>query len=64
MTDSEHNFCDGTMAQFEVSLKGPKDKAKMYFWAERADSKEWIVKRLEVELNSIPDKRLVVESTN
>lgn len=64
MADSQHNFCDGAKAQFEVSIKGPKDKGKMYFWAERADSKEWIVNRLEVELYKIPDKRLIVESAS
>ncbi|KAG4071702.1 hypothetical protein HA402_011856 [Bradysia odoriphaga] len=62
--DNEHNFCDGNKAQFEVSIKGPKDKGKMYFWAERAESKEWIVNRLEVELNSVPDKRLIVQTTS
>lgn len=61
LADPQHNFCDGTRAQFEVSVKGPKDKGKMYFWAERAESKEWFVNRLEVELNSIPDKRLIVQ---
>lgn len=61
LTDSQHNYCDGKSAQFEVSVKGPKDKGKMYFWAERAESKEWIVNRLELELNSIRDKRLIVQ---
>lgn len=65
LTDPQHNFCDGTNAQFEVSVKGPKDKGKMYFWAERGEnSKEWFVNRLEVELNSIPDKRLIVQKSS
>lgn len=59
--DNEHNFCDGQNAQFEVSIKGPKDKGKMFFWAERAENKDWIVNRLEVEFNSVPDKRLIVQ---
>lgn len=61
LADSQHNYCDGVKAQFEVSVKGPKDKGKMYFWAERDDSKVWTVNRLEIELNSIPDKRLIVQ---
>lgn len=64
LTDSEHNFCYGNKAQFEVSVKGPKDKGKMFFWAERAESKEWIVTRLELELKSIPDKRLIVQKAD
>lgn len=36
----------------------------MYFWAERADSKDWIVNRLEVELKSVPDKRLIVQKAS
>lgn len=39
---------------------GPKDKGTMYFWAERDESEEWNVNRLELELKSIPDKRLIV----
>lgn len=64
LADPEHNFCDGTKAQFEVRVRGPKDKGRMYFWAERADSEGWIVKRLEVELKSVPDKRLIVKQAS
>lgn len=62
--DTERNYCDGKWAQFEVSVKGPKDKGTVYFWAQRADDQQWIVNRLELELNSMPDKRLIVQKAS
>lgn len=64
------NFCTDRLAQFEVKVAGPKDKGTMFFWAERAadkcaeatvDNRSWQVSRLELEVNSIPDRRLVVK---
>lgn len=59
--DSE-NYVDGFKAYFKVKIFGPKDSGVMYFWADRAEVKEpWILKRIELELKSQPDKRLVVK---
>lgn len=77
--DTRRNYCDSNRAQFEVKVRGTKDKGTMYFWAEReaADvgvdaskvdagaeagpkSLVWRVKRLELEVSSVPDRRLVV----
>ncbi|KAJ6642229.1 hypothetical protein Bhyg_07176 [Pseudolycoriella hygida] len=64
LSDSERNYCDGNKAHFEVSVKGPKDKGKMFFWAERKETKEWFINRLEVEFDSVPGKRLVVQKSS
>lgn len=68
MGDTKRNFCTEQRAQFEVNVRGPKDKGTMFFWAERpptadgneAKAAEWRVNRLELEVGSIPDRRLVV----
>lgn len=68
--DPMRNFCTDRLAQFEVKVVGPKDKGTMFFWAERpgekcaeatVDDRNWHVSRLELEVNSIPDRRLVVK---
>lgn len=77
--DTRRNFCDGSRAQFEVKVRGTKDKGTMYFWAEREAADDagveskldagaeisqkslvWRVKRMELEVSSVPDRRLVV----
>lgn len=58
--EDKENFCDGKNAYFQVKVKGPNDKGKMFFWAERDESK-WNVTRIELELSSQEDKRLLVK---
>ncbi|XP_063701662.1 uncharacterized protein LOC134831777 [Culicoides brevitarsis] len=58
--EDKKNFADGKNAHFEVKVKGPKDSGKMYLWAERVEEK-WNVKRIELELKSQENKRLVVK---
>lgn len=62
VTDSENNSCDQTSAHFQVSVKGPKDKGYMFFWAERPGEQEkWLISRMELALKNSPDKRLVIK---
>lgn len=65
---SQSNFCTTTAAQFEVKVRGPKDKGTMFFWADRdpiaveqKTTSEWNISRLELEVNSIPDRRMIVK---
>lgn len=66
--DSRRNYCTSTAAQFEVKVSGPKDKGTMFFWANRQPVAEepsvdagWTINRLELEVKSMPDRRLVVK---
>lgn len=63
LSDGQKNFCDGQTARFEVNVKGPKDRGVMCFWADRTDETGWLVKRVELELKSQPDRRLLVKKT-
>lgn len=61
--DKEKNFCENNKAQYEISLKGSKQKGILYLWAEReSDNSQWNVTRLELEAKNIPGKRLVITS--
>ncbi|XP_054738737.1 uncharacterized protein LOC129244871 [Anastrepha obliqua] len=55
------NFADGKNAQFEVRVKGAKDKGKMFFWATRTPEEGWLLDRLELELQSQPEKRFLIK---
>ncbi|XP_013106882.1 uncharacterized protein LOC106086671 [Stomoxys calcitrans] len=58
-----NNACDGDKANFEVSVKGSKERGKMFFWATR-NEKDWLVDHLELELKSQPDKRFIIKSSD
>lgn len=60
--DEKKCFCDGKVAQFEVKVKGPKNRGSMYFWAHRTDETGWLVHRIELELKNQPEKRLMVKN--
>lgn len=56
------NQVDGYKAHFKVTVKGPKERGTMLFWAQRPDVKQsWDVQRIELELKSDPNKRLLVK---
>lgn len=57
-----NNICDADHAQFEVKVRGPKDKGVLYFWATNHLNKGWLVDRLELEANQHPNKRFLLRS--
>ncbi|XP_075165111.1 uncharacterized protein LOC142237623 [Haematobia irritans] len=56
------NACDGQNANFEVSVKGSKERGKIFFWASRNEN-DWLIDHLELELKSQPDKRFIIKSS-
>lgn len=60
--DNEKNFVERQKARLQVSVKGPKDKAYMFFWAEKPDEQgQWLIRRMELALKSAPDKLLLIK---
>lgn len=57
-----NNSCDASYAQFEVKVKGPKDKGVLYFWATNHINEGWLVDRLELEANQHPNKRFLLRT--
>lgn len=58
-----NNASDGQTANFEVAVKGSKDRGKIFFWARRNEESDWLIDRLELELKSQPDKRFVIKTS-
>uniref|UniRef100_A0A1A9WHV7 Cytochrome oxidase complex assembly protein 1 n=1 Tax=Glossina brevipalpis TaxID=37001 RepID=A0A1A9WHV7_9MUSC len=63
ISDSEHNQCDGQTAQFEVAVKGSKNRGTLYFWATRNNETGWLLDRLELEIKTEPDKRFILKNS-
>uniref|UniRef100_A0A1A9V634 Cytochrome oxidase complex assembly protein 1 n=1 Tax=Glossina austeni TaxID=7395 RepID=A0A1A9V634_GLOAU len=61
ISDSKHNQCDGQTAQFEVAVKGSKNRGTLYFWATRNNETGWLLDRLELEIKAEPDKRFILK---
>lgn len=61
--NSEKNFTKDDKAQYEVPVKGPKQKGMIYFWAAKQDT-EWVVKRIELGLQNEPNRRLLIKNIN
>lgn len=60
--DNEKNYVDKQKARLQVSVKGPKDKGYVFFWAEKPNVDEkWLIKRMELALKSTPDKLLLIK---
>lgn len=55
-----NNTCDAKHAQIEVSVKGPKDKGTVFFWASHHLEKGWLIDRLEMEAKKHPNKRFLL----
>lgn len=60
VSDRERNFTNHDTAQYEVPVKGPKQKGTIYFWANKTNN-EWIVSRIELALENEPNRRLLVK---
>ncbi|EDW09553.1 uncharacterized protein LOC6579736 [Drosophila mojavensis] len=54
------NTCNAESAQFEISVRGPKDKGKLFFWAINKED-GWLIDRLELEANQHPNKRFLLK---
>lgn len=62
MGDNEKNYVDKKRAQLQISVKGPKDKGYLFFWAERPDEQEqWLIKRMELAVKSAPNKLYLIK---
>lgn len=61
--NSEKNFTKDDKAQYEVPVKGPKQKGMIYFWAAKQDT-EWVVTRIELGLQNEPNRRLLIKNIN
>lgn len=58
------NSCDGHKANFEVSIKGSKERGKMIFSATRNEELGWLIDSLQLELKSQPDKRYIIKTNS
>lgn len=58
-----NNICNADRAQFEISVRGPKDKGTVFFWATNRE-KGWFIDRLELEANQHPNKRFLIKKQN
>ncbi|KAI8128836.1 hypothetical protein FF38_11403 [Lucilia cuprina] len=58
------NSCDGQNAHFEVSVKGSKERGKIFFSATRNEENGWLIDSLQLELKSQPDKRYLIKTNN
>ncbi|EDW62150.1 uncharacterized protein [Drosophila virilis] len=56
-----NNTCDADKAQFEISVRGPKDKGTVFFWATNNREKGWLIDRLELEAKLHPNKRFLLK---
>ncbi|XP_017027740.1 cytochrome c oxidase assembly factor 1 homolog [Drosophila kikkawai] len=59
-----NNNCNAHMAQFEVSVRGSKDKGTLYFWASHQPDKGWLIDRLELETKLNPEKRFLLKKSD
>ncbi|XP_034109697.1 uncharacterized protein LOC117571590 [Drosophila albomicans] len=56
-----NNTVDGNKAQLEVTVRGPKDKGTIFFWATNNAEKGWLIDRLELETKQHPNKRFLLK---
>ncbi|KAH8299698.1 hypothetical protein KR044_004850 [Drosophila immigrans] len=56
-----NNTVDGNKAQLEVTVRGPKDKGTIFFWATNYVEKGWFIDRLELETKLHPNKRFLLK---
>lgn len=58
------NFVTDSTAQYQIPVKGPKEKGILYLWANRENiESEWIVERVELGLKKDPSKRLIIKES-
>ncbi|XP_068143800.1 cytochrome c oxidase assembly factor 1 homolog [Drosophila tropicalis] len=58
-----NNSCNAEKAQFEVSVRGSKDKGTVFFWASKSDN-GWLIDRLELETKQNPNKRFLLKKSS
>ncbi|XP_017092571.2 cytochrome c oxidase assembly factor 1 homolog [Drosophila bipectinata] len=58
-----NNNCNAEKAQFEVSVRGSKDKGTLYFWASHEPERGWLIDRLELETKLNPEKRFLLKKS-
>ncbi|KAH8372055.1 hypothetical protein KR093_009817 [Drosophila rubida] len=56
-----NNTVDAEKAQLEVTVRGPKDKGTVFFWATNNMDKGWLIDRLELEAKKHPNKRFLIK---
>nr|XP_974885.1 PREDICTED: uncharacterized protein LOC663757 [Tribolium castaneum] len=61
LDDTETNFTSENSAHYEVPIRGPKQKGRVYFWASKHDN-NWVVYRVELGLENEPDRRLLIKN--
>ncbi|EDW01311.1 uncharacterized protein LOC6560096 [Drosophila grimshawi] len=59
-----NNTCDANQAQLEISVRGPKDKGTVFFWATNKLESGWLIDRLELETKQHPNKRFLLKKPN
>ncbi|RZC41230.1 Coa1 domain containing protein [Asbolus verrucosus] len=62
VSDQEKNFTRQNTAQYEVPVRGPKQKGTVYFWAIKQNSDHWTVNRIELGLKNEPNRRLLIKN--
>ncbi|KAM8712426.1 hypothetical protein ACLKA7_012871 [Drosophila subpalustris] len=59
-----NNTCDANKAQLEITVRGPKDKGTLFFWATNNMDKGWLIDRLELEAKQHPNKRFLLKKSD
>ncbi|XP_055629480.1 uncharacterized protein LOC129770583 [Toxorhynchites rutilus septentrionalis] len=58
--EQSKKYNDGKIDGFSVAVKGTNQRGKLHFWAEHKEDK-WNITRAELELDSEPDRRLLIQ---
>uniref|UniRef100_A0A182NJU3 Cytochrome c oxidase assembly factor 1 homolog n=1 Tax=Anopheles dirus TaxID=7168 RepID=A0A182NJU3_9DIPT len=58
--EESKKFGGGKIDSFAVPVRGRNTRGKYYFWAELQDDR-WCIRRAELELDSEPDRRLLIK---
>lgn len=63
--NTEKNYTYDSSAHYEIPIKGSKENGVLYFWAKKSNVEDkWSVTRIELELKSDPNKRLLIKGEN
>lgn len=57
----EKNYTRQQEARYEVPVKGPKDRGTLFFRAKKLSDNQWVVSRIELQLKSDVNRRLVIK---
>ncbi|XP_054158810.1 uncharacterized protein LOC128957120 [Oppia nitens] len=67
LSDSENNWFGPMATRIKVPIKGTKRSGNLHVWADRVDTdcpKEWTVRRIEMTLDDIYDRKVLVYKNN